>query len=186
MAAHRLTNLITRHFGVPVHLQRSNAEGVLWKAYENDGVPLPSDEDGTVEGQRLCRRWSSRQAFEAEDAYAMHYQYTETLTGAFWCATHVDLDRNEGDAITVGTQEACAQWFRGSHTERRAVSTCPDPSCCRRPSPEAAAHWGGAAWPSPRDQSHLVHGLPGDMVVFTPDPGVELTDVYNFLDRHSP
>ena len=41
MAAHRLTNLITRHFDIPVHFQRSDPEGLLWKAYENDGVLLP-------------------------------------------------------------------------------------------------------------------------------------------------
>ncbi len=78
MAAHRLTNLITRHFGIPVHFQRSDPEGVLWKAYENDGVLLPADVDGTIEGQRLCRWWSSRQAFESEDSYELHYQRTET------------------------------------------------------------------------------------------------------------
>ncbi|MDE3131967.1 MAG: helix-turn-helix domain-containing protein, partial [Acidobacteriota bacterium] len=40
-AAHRLTNLLTRHFGIPVHFQRSDHEGRLWKAYENDGVLVP-------------------------------------------------------------------------------------------------------------------------------------------------
>ena len=55
------------------------AEGRLWKAYENDGVLLPSDTDGTIEGQRLCRWWSSRQAFESEDSYELHYQRTETV-----------------------------------------------------------------------------------------------------------
>jgi transcriptional regulator with XRE-family HTH domain/predicted transcriptional regulator len=87
MAAHRLTNLITRHFDIPVHFQRSDPEGRLWKAYENDGVLLPADADGTIEGQELCRWWSSRQAFEAEDSYSLHYQYTDTVAGSFWCAT---------------------------------------------------------------------------------------------------
>ncbi|HXR21538.1 MAG TPA: XRE family transcriptional regulator [Acidimicrobiales bacterium] len=185
MAAHRLTNLITRHFGIRVHFQRSDPDGVLWKAYENDGVLLPSDTDGTIEGQRLCRWWSSRRTFESEDSYALHYQYTETVTGTFWCVTHVDLDRNEGDAITVGTSEAAAHWFRGSDTTLRAVSTCPDPSCCRRPAPEAEARWAKMAWPSARDHSHFVSGLPSDTVEFRSHLGVDLTDVYSFLDRHS-
>jgi hypothetical protein len=185
MAAHRLTNLITRHFGICVHFQRSDPEGVLWKAYENDGVLLPADVDGTVEGQRLCRWWSSRQAFESEDSYALHYQYTETVTGTFWCATHIDLDRDRGDAITVGTTEESAHWFRGSETSRRARSRCPEPECCRRPPADAIARWEGVAWPSARDHSHFVSGLPSDTVVFSPFPGVDLTDVYSFLDRHS-
>lgn len=186
MAAHRLTNLITRHFGIPIHFQRSDAEGILWKAYENDGVLLPADVDGTIEGQRLCRWWSSRQAFESEDSYALHYQYTSTVTGTFWCVTHLDLDRERGGAITVGTLESEAHWFRGSDTTRRATSTCPDPSCCRSPQPEAVRRWEGSVWPSARDHSHFVSGLPTDTVVFSPHPGVELTDVYSFLDRHQP
>jgi XRE family transcriptional regulator, fatty acid utilization regulator len=185
MAAHRLTNLITHHFGLPIHFQRSDAEGLLWKAYENDGVLLPSDADGTVEGQRLCRWWSSRQAFESEDSYSLHYQYTETASGTFWCATHIGVERERGDAVTVGTVEDSAHWFRGSDTTRRRVSTCPDPACCRRPPHEAARRWEGVAWPSARDHSHFVSGLPTDTVVFSPHPGVDLTDVYAFLDRHA-
>ena len=185
MAAHRLTNLITRHFGIPIHFQRSDPEGTLWKAYENDGVLLPADTDGTIEGQKLCRWWSSRQAYESSDSYALHYQYTETVAGTFWCATHIDLDRDRGDAITIGTVEAMAHWFRGSDTPRRAVSTCPDPACCRRPPADAVRRWEGWSWPSARDHSHFVSGLPTDTVVFSPFPGVDLVDVYSFLDRNS-
>ena len=144
MAAHRLTNLITRHFDIPVHFQRSDPEGLLWKAYENDGVLLPSDLDGTIEGQRLCRWWSSRQAFESEDSYSLHYQYTETVAGTFWCATHIGVESERGDAITIGTAASTAHWFRGSDTTRRAVSRCPDPSCCRRPPAEAVRTLGGS------------------------------------------
>jgi transcriptional regulator with XRE-family HTH domain/predicted transcriptional regulator len=185
MAAHRLTNLITRHFGIPVHFQRSNPEGILWKAYENDGVLLPADIDGTIEGQQLCRWWSSRQAFESEDSYELHYQRTETVAGTFWCVTHIGLDHDRGDAITLGTRDEMSHWFRGSDTSRRAVSSCPDPACCREPTHDAVFRWEGRAWPSARDHSGFVSGLPTDTVVFSSHPGVDLTDVYSFLDRHS-
>jgi XRE family transcriptional regulator, fatty acid utilization regulator len=185
MAAHRVTNLITRHFDIPVHFQRSDPEGLLWKAYENDGVLLPSDVDGTIEGQRLCRWWSSRQAFESEDSYSLHCQYTETVAGTFWCVTHIGVESERGDAITIGTAASTAHWFRGSDTTRRAISRCPDPSCCRRPPADAIRRWEGVAWPSARDHSHFVSGLPTDTVVFSPHPGVDLTDVYSFLDRHT-
>ena len=184
-AAHRLTNLLTRHFGIPVHFQRSDHEGRLWKSYENDGVLVPADVDGTIEGQRLCRWWSSRQAFESEDSYELHYQRTDTVTGTFWCVTHIDLARDRGDAITIGTVDSMSHWFRGSDTTRRAVSTCPDPSCCRRPADDALARWEGQAWPSARDHSGFVSGLPTDTVVFNPYPGVDLIDVYAFLDRQA-
>jgi predicted transcriptional regulator len=184
MAAHRLTNLITRHLDIPIHFQRSDPEGLLWKAYENDGVRLPADADGTIEGQRVCRWWSARQAFESEDSYALHHQYTETAAGTYWCATHIEIEREHGDAVTIGTTEANAHWFRGSDTTRRAVSHCPDPDCCQRPPVEAVRRWEGIAWPSARDHSHFVSGLPTDTVTFHPFPGVDLTDVYSFLENH--
>jgi hypothetical protein len=40
-------------------------------------------------------------------------------------------------------------------------------------------------WPSSRDRSHFVSGLPTDTVAFTPHPGVDLTDIYAFLDRYA-
>jgi hypothetical protein len=78
-----------------------------------------------------------------------------------------------------------SHWFRGSDTTRRTVSTCPDPACCRQPPEDAISRWEGDAWPSARDHSRFVSGLPTDTVVFSPHPGVDLTDVYSFLDRHS-
>jgi XRE family transcriptional regulator, fatty acid utilization regulator len=185
MAAHRLTNLITRHFEIPVHFQRSDHEGILWKAYENDGVLLPAAADGTIEGQRLCRWWSSRQAFESEDSYELHYQRTDTATGTFWCVTHINLEPDRGDAVTIGTIDEMSRWFRGSDTARRATSTCPDPACCQRPPQDLARRWDKAAWPSARDHSGFVSGLPTDTVVFSPHPGVDVIDVYAFLDRHT-
>jgi transcriptional regulator with XRE-family HTH domain/predicted transcriptional regulator len=186
MAAHRLTNLITRHLDIPVHFQRSDPEGFVWKAYENDGLDLPADTDGTIEGQRVCRWWSARRAFESEDSYSMHYQYTTTPIGTFWSATHIEIGAERNDAVTVGTTEAHAHWFRGSDTHRRTVSRCPDPSCCRRPADDVVRRWDGAAWPSAKDHSAFVSGLPTDAVSFSPYPGVDLTDVYSFLNRHAP
>jgi XRE family transcriptional regulator, fatty acid utilization regulator len=51
MAAHRFTNLATTHIGVPVHFMNVNRAGIIYKAYANDGVELPSDGGGSVEGQ---------------------------------------------------------------------------------------------------------------------------------------
>lgn len=113
----------------------------------------------------------------------MHYQRTETVTGTFWCVTHLDLERD--DAITLGTTDEMSHWFLGSETNRREVSTCPDPACCRQPPEDAILRWAGRAWPSARDHSRFVSGLPTDTVVFSTNPGVDLTDVYTFLDAHS-
>lgn len=184
MAAHRLTNLATEHLDLTLHFMRSDEEGVVWKAYENDGVPLPTAADGTFEGQRLCRQWGTRQAFEAEDGYDLHYQWTSTKDGDFWCVTFVESDRRPMHAITVGTDAKQAKFFRGSDTEFQMTSRCPDPACCREPDGRQRERWRGVAWPSARDRSHVLSGLPGTRPQFSKFPGVDMVDVYNFLDRH--
>ncbi len=184
MAAHRLTNLITRHLDIPVHFTRSDPEGVVWKAYENDDVPLPADPDGTVEGQRLCRQWGARTSFDDEETFAPRSQYTATSAGTFLCITVVGADGVGRDAVTVGTPERYARYFRGNDTTARRSSRCPDPRCCREPEPDMAARWAGVTWASARDRSHFVSGLPTDAISFNPYPGVDLGEVVAFLDRH--
>ena len=185
MAGHRLTNLLTEHLDITVHFVRSDNEGVVWKAYENDDVPLPIDPFGGVEGQRLCREWGTRQAFTSEDAYDYHYQYTDTADGEFWCVTYVETDRVPHHAITVGTDARQARYFRGSDTTRRTVSKCPDPACCREPHPSQRQRWSTVAWPSARDRSHIVSGLPVTREPFKRFPGVDMVEVFGFLDRRS-
>jgi predicted transcriptional regulator len=179
MAAHRFTNLATRHLGLRVHFLRADEEGVIWKAYENNGVPMPTDADGAIEGQRVCREWGSSVAFHAEDVFDIHYQYTETDVGTYWVSTHVEADRPPYSAVTVGVHERDAKFFRGAATEQRHRSYCPDGPCCR-PSGPLAERWAGYAWPSPRQHSHVLAAIPVGAY-----PGVDLTDVYQFLDRYS-
>ncbi|HUH08691.1 MAG TPA: helix-turn-helix domain-containing protein, partial [Egibacteraceae bacterium] len=131
MAAHRFTNLATKRLDIPVHFVRSDAEGIIWKAYENDDVPFPADPDGAIEGQRLCRRWGTRQVFSAADRFSMHYQYTDTPRGTYWCVTYLESDRQPPGAVTVGARFADARSFRGWNTRVRAESACPDGPCCR-------------------------------------------------------
>jgi XRE family transcriptional regulator, fatty acid utilization regulator len=185
MAAHRLTNLATEHFGLTLHFLRSDQEGVIWKAYNNDDLPLPADVDGTVEGQRLCRMWGTRQAFGSDTAFDLYYQWTETPSGDFWCVTYIEPDRSPPHAVTVGTDAEQAHFFRGSDTPNRLVSRCPNPSCCREPSKAASQRWRGAAWPSAKDRSHVTSGLPAERPTFSKFPGVDMVEVFDFLERHS-
>jgi len=169
MAAHRLTNLVTHHLGLRVHFVRSDEYGIIVKAYDNDGLPLPKAEDGSIEGQRLCRRWGTRQSFDSSDKFAIHYQYTDTPNGTFWCATHIEVGHNAGHAVTFGAGFDDAQWFRGRDTERHAVSECPNPSCCKHPVGDLAKKWDG--W---------VRSYP------TAGPGPDLSEIHEFLERHVP
>lgn len=178
MAAHRLTNLVTRHLDLAVHFLRADEDGVIWKAYENNGMPFPTDAEGVIEGQRACRAWGTRRAFGSYDRFAEHAQYTETPAGEFWCVTQVEVERRE--AVTVGTRAGDARWFRGHRTANRAVSRCPKGECCRRPPDAVAARWRGRAWPLARADGHILATFPAES--FT---GVELSEVYDFLDRHS-
>ena len=183
MAGHRLTNLATKHLGITLHFLRSDDEGFVWKAYENDEVPLPSSPDGTIEGENLCRNWGTRQAFHSEDSYSLHYQYTDTSNGKFWCVTYVEADRLPHHAVTIGTTADQAKWFRGSETKRTSTSYCPDPVCCTLPRAGIRQHWQGVVWPSARDRSYVVSGLPVAGKGFSKFPGVDMVEVYEFLEQ---
>jgi XRE family transcriptional regulator, fatty acid utilization regulator len=179
MAAHRFTNLATHHLGLTCHFVKNDAGGIIYKAYENDGVMFPADATGAIEGQRMCRFWSGRRVFSAADRFSPHYQYSDTPSGTYWCVASVDPGSERGYAITLGVPFDDARWFRGRDTSKRTKSCCPDPSCCQRPPASLAARWDGMAWPSARAHSHILSALPSGSF-----PGVDEADVYAFLDRH--
>jgi hypothetical protein len=89
----------------------------------------------------------------------------------------VDPGRDRGFAITLGTTYEHSRWFRGRDTVTRVSSRCPDGDCCQRPPAALAARWGGMAWPSARAHAHILSALPTGSF-----PGVDETDVYEFLD----
>lgn len=181
MAAHRFTNLATSHLDLPVHFVKSDESGIIYKAYENDGVNFPADGQGAIEGQRACRQWSARRVFSSPDRFSMHYQYTDTPSGTYWCVSHVDPSNERNFAITLGAPYAESRWFRGRDTSNRTASGCPSGECCARPPAELAARWEGLAWPSARAHSHVLAALPPGTF-----PGVDEAEVYSFLDRHGP
>ncbi|HLX49951.1 MAG TPA: helix-turn-helix domain-containing protein [Streptosporangiaceae bacterium] len=180
MAAHRFTNLATHHLGVPCHFVKNDESGVIYKAYENDGLIFPADPSGAIEGQRMCRLWSGRQVFAAEDRFSTLYQYSDTPSGTYFCVAHVDPGRERGFAVTLGVPYEHSRWFRGRESTARQRSACPDGECCQRPPADLAARWEGMAWPSARAHSHVLSALPAGSF-----PGVDEADVYEFLDRHS-
>jgi XRE family transcriptional regulator, fatty acid utilization regulator len=179
MAAHRFTNLATHHLGLPCHFVKNDEGGIIYKAYENDGVVFPADATGAIEGQRMCRQWSGRQVFTADDRFSPYYQYSDTPSGTYWCAAFVDQSRERGFAITLGVPFEHSRWFRGRETLIRRTSACPDGECCQRPPAALAARWEGRAWPSARAHSHILSALPTGSF-----PGVDQADVFNFLERH--
>lgn len=183
-AAHRFTNLATRHLGLPVHFMRVHRSGVIHKAYENDGVRFPTDPTGAIEGQTVCRHWTVRVVFGASDGSGPYRQYTDTPTGTYWCTAHLDRRAGAGGdeddfSVAVGVPYAHVKWFRGRETTERSESRCPDPTCCRRPPADLTERWAGRVRPSARAQSHLLATLPPGSY-----PGVDDTEVYEFLQAH--
>src|SRR5680860_1006900 len=174
-AALRLTNLATAHLDMPVHFLRVNGDGALQKGYENDGLPFPSDVTGSIEGQFVCKQWSSRSAFTHNNRTTEYYQYTDTPVGTFWSATQTGVTDAGEFSISAGVPFAQAKWFRGRETLQRSVSRCPDETCCRRPNSEAASRWAGQAWPSARLHANVLSPLPSGTF-----PGVDDVEVYEF------
>lgn len=182
MAAHRFTNLATVHFGIPTHFLRTDPDGVITKAYENDGIPFPTDADGALEGERVSRQWGARQAWGASDSFLLHYQHTTTDRGDYWCVTYVETaTERTPHAITLGTSAAHAAVFRGSDTLKRVNARLAD----NHPDPTLIDRWDGVAWPSAAERSYVLSALPPSSRPFTPYPGVDMIDVYRFLDRQS-
>lgn len=180
-AAQRFTSLATHHLGIPVHFVRIGGDGAIYRAYANDGLPLPTDVTGAIEGQLVCRSWGVRRALTRRDRSSESYQYTDTPAGTFWCSTQTGSGTSGKTAIAVGVPFASATWFRGRDTTVRHRSTCPDEACCRRPAPSAAQRWQDASWPSARIHQQVFSALPTGAF-----PGVDTREVYAFLDRHAP
>ena len=179
MAAHRFTNVATRHLELPVHFVRTDESGRIYKAYENDGVVFPADLDGAIEGQTACRFWAARRVFSVEH-YPGYQQYTDTPQGTYFCWSQQVVQPEGSFAVTVGVPYVQSRWFRGRDTQARTESRCPDPSCCADPPAPLARRWARMAWPSPRAQSHVLAAVPPGAF-----GGVDLTEVYAFLDRHA-
>lgn len=176
----RFTNLATEHLGLQVHFLRVGEDGVIYKAYENDGVVFPTDLSGAVEGQLACRQFAARRVFNASDRYGPYPQYTDTPQGTYWEVAQVERYRAGEFAISVGVPFDQATFFRGRETTVRAASACPDVSCCREPSAELYQRWGNYAWPSVRVHSHLLAAVPPGSF-----PGLDDREVYEFLEKHS-
>lgn len=179
-AGMRMTNLLTEHLGVPLHFLRVDGSGALTRVYVNDGLPLPEDVTGSVEGQLVCRRFSARRAFAQQNRTTEFHQYTDTPGGTFWSATQTGSSGEGEFSITVGVSFDDARWWRGRETTHREQSTCPDEACCRLPPAEVTARWEGRAWPSARVHTHMFRPLPRGAF-----PGVDDNEVYAFLDRHA-
>lgn len=179
-AAHRFTNLATKLLDIPVHFMRISSDGVIYKAYENDGITFPSDASGAIEGQHVCKHWTARVAFSQPDLSRSYQQYTDTRSGTYWCTAFVERTPAGLFSVNVGTPYQHVKWFRGRETTQRSKSRCPDPSCCTQPPAELANRWQGRAWPSARVHSHLLAAMPPGTF-----PGVDDTEVYEFLERHA-
>lgn len=181
VAAHRFTNLATSHLGIRTHFTRVGRDGTLYKGYENDDVTFPTDVTGAIEGQMICKHWTSRTVFDHRDVAGEFHQYTDTPSGTYWCSAQTGSGTSGEFSITLGVPFAQAKWFRGRDTTSRTVSTCPDESCCRRPPRGLAGRWRDASWPSATMHTHVLSPLPSGTF-----PGVDDAEVYAFLEAHAP
>jgi predicted transcriptional regulator len=180
MAAWRIANLATRHLGLRTHLVVSNRMGTVIKAYANDDVPIPRDEHGGMETQRLCRRWAARMTFQSAERYANRHQFTDTPGGTYFCTTHIEAGREPAHATTLGVPFSDARWFRGRDTEHRETSACPDPACCQVPAVELAEKWSDKVIVSARSQERILGLLAPD-----PYPELDMPEVLGMVEAHS-
>jgi len=179
-AALRLTNLLTAHFDIRLHFLRVGGDGAVQKGYENDGLRLPVDVTGSMEGQFVCREWAARTAFTRSSRTTEFYQYTDTPEGTFFESAQTGTTESDEFSITVGVPFDSAKWFRGRDTTVRHRSTCPDEACCKRPPEALTERWRDKAWSSARLHAQILNPLPQGTF-----PGVDDRELYEFLDRHA-
>ncbi len=175
----RFMNLATKHLGLGLHFLRVGDDGVIYKAYENDGLALPVDVMGSPEGQIVCRHWSAREAFTRTNRTTEYHQYTDTPEGTFWESTQIGTSLADEFSITVGVTFEDAKWFRGRDTTERQSSKCPDLACCREANGSLREKWSGRAWTSARLHAHVLSPLRGGMF-----PGVDDVELFEFLETH--
>ncbi len=180
-AAHRFTNLATRHLDIPVHFLKVHESGTITKAYENDDVNFPTDRLGAIEGQMCCRRWTSRVVFDEDDRFNPYYQYTDTGNGTYWCTARVEASSEGLHSVSVGVRFDDTKWFVGRDTPNRAISKHSVGVCCRRAPAELEERWREHSWPNVKTPRTLLATLPTGAF-----PGVDTTDVYEFLEAHAP
>jgi Predicted transcriptional regulator len=87
-ASLRFTNLATAFLDIRLHFLRVGDDGAVYKAYENDGLRLPTDVTGATEGQIVCRHWSAREAFTRTNRTTEYY-HTPTRQRTFWESTQI-------------------------------------------------------------------------------------------------
>ncbi len=180
-AAHRFCNLATVHLDLPVHFLKVHESGVITKSYENDDVNFPTDRLGSIEGQLCCRRWTSRVVFDIPDRFNPYYQYTDTGNGTYWCTARVEASSDGAHSVSVGVRFDDTRWFIGRDTTNRGVSKHSVEVCCRRAPAELEEAWRENSWPNVRTPRTLLATLPTGAF-----PGVDTTDVYEFLEAHAP
>lgn len=180
-AAHRFTNLATAHLDLPVHFLKVHESGTITKAYENDDVNFPTDRFGSIEGQMCCRKWTSRVVFDIPDRFNPYFQYTDTGNGTYWCTARVEPSSEGLHSISVGVRFDDTKWFIGRETTNRGVSRHAVEVCCRRAPADLESAWREYSWPNVRTPRTLLATLPTGVF-----PGVDTTDVYEFLETHAP
>ena len=121
--------------------------------------------------------------FDVDDRFNPYYQYTDTPRGTYWCT--VRIEKAERGRVLGQRRRAVRRTSSGSAGARHriaAVSRCPDESCCRR-APADLADSVGATSPgrAPARRRTLLAALPTGTF-----PGVDSTEVYEFLERHPP
>ena len=176
-AAHRFTNLATRHLDLPVHFMRISSSGSSTRPTRTTACtsrptpPVRSRGSGSAAPGPPARCSSSRTGRRPTTSTPTP---RPAPTGAppWWTGPRRARSRSRRRALPARQVDARP----GDHrTGRRRAA--PTPSCCRCRRPTLAKRWDGQAWPSARVHSHLLAAMPPGVF-----PGVDDTDVLRFLD----
>jgi hypothetical protein len=150
---------------------KNDASGIIYKAYENDGVVFPAT-SGRRSRAAAVSSQSGRRVFGAADRFSPYCQYSAPRpvpTSAWPRSIRGPIASRHALGVPFG---ALVPWPGGDHARRFGL---PDGECRY---PGRWPNGGKGAPPSPgrtRTSCRVVRQL----------PGVDDADIYEFLDQHA-
>ena len=139
-AAHRFTNLATRHLGHPGALHEGARVGHDHQGVRERRRAVPDRRPRRGRGAARVPQVDARGRCSTSRTGSAPGTSTPTRpTGTYWCTSRIEKAKEGEFSVSVGVPFAHVKWFRGRETPHRAVSALPGrvvlPPRARRRSP---------------------------------------------------
>ena len=120
-------------------------------------------------------------AYQSPERFAVHYQYTDTPVGTFFCSTHIEAGRDPAHAVTLGVSFDNANSFPRARHRKPARPLPVRIRCVVRSWHLIWRSNGTATFGFPRVLSSAILGL----IAADPYPDLDMADIVDLVDSHA-